>query len=155
MKAKDKMKIFIGGPATGKSWRARDITEGKNTVWINRLDLKKILKNPFTFRDVTENTEYIVFEDVLSGINNLARMLYSDKIEVNKPYEKSIIIPRPKIIIIADCNAKIFPTDASFNRRFQIIDFNTPKMAALLARKKENCTCEYCLERKNQFRLSN
>lgn len=154
MKAKDKMQIFLGGPDTGKTWRAKYLTLGKNTVWITGVELRSILNDPFLLRNVNENTQYIVFDDVRSGINNLGRMFYSDKLLVHKPYEKSIIIPRPKIIIIADCNAKIFPTDAAFNARFRIIDFNTPKIAALLAKMKEKCTCDYCMKHKPKSQKS-
>jgi hypothetical protein len=121
------MQIFIGGRNSGKTQLAKKITADKKTLWLPRQNGKYAVNDHFLFDRLTDDTEYIVFEDAYN-IGEIAKMLYNDQIIVNIRCKRSFVVARPKVIIIKDSNcAAQLPSSLSFHARFDILDLDDIK----------------------------
>ena len=119
--------LIIGPECSGKSRLVKDLTKNKKTVWINGLMLKKILSfHPFLFSDCREQTEYVCFDDFNKAeyFIDILMSFATNGIRVNIQHEKPIHI-NPNIIIISnDFNLEKYYRNASFNRRYKLINTN-------------------------------
>lgn len=91
--------IITGARASGKTRKARKITEGYNNLWL----CPSSIGSTFEFQQVTEYTEYIVYDGLTyNEINKVLDLFKKTKIEINKPMKKPFTIPIPNIIAVID-----------------------------------------------------
>jgi hypothetical protein len=117
----EKMQIFVGPPASGKSRKAREITEGKNALWLLARNGKRFPESNFQLDQVTDETEYIVIDDARGNINQIAQFFFNERLQIDRMGKLPIVVNRPKIIITTDQVDYKFDTSLSFIRRFEIV----------------------------------
>lgn len=95
-----KVTIITGAASSGKTTKARTITDSKKVVWLD----PRNLYDPFLFESITPETEVIVIDDLarekhLSVIKNL---ISSPMLMLNKRGKTPIEVERPEIIIVSN-----------------------------------------------------
>lgn len=97
--------LITGMQASGKTTKAREITKGKNSVWL----YEDLLKSPFCFNRVDSKTEYIVIDEVKNR-EAVGILLVSEKLQIERQCKKAEIIDMPNIILISqNLNREDFP----------------------------------------------
>jgi broad-specificity NMP kinase len=99
--------IITGPPASGKTSKAIQMTEGKNAYCLQGHD---ILSDFWTSR-LTEETEIILLDDV-SRKDCLKLLITAENLIVNRKGTDSFEIKRPELVITTNCF-----TDADFTPR--------------------------------------
>jgi len=119
---KSKIIVIIGPQASGKSRKAREMVNAKQHVYFD-FKYKRPFLRPFTFSDVTENTESIVIDEISTRnqLYNLVLSLSENTLNIDRPCKPNIEIPRPEIILVCDFET-ISICDKSFNESITIID---------------------------------
>lgn len=87
--------IITGPPASGKTWLARQIKNGKNAIEIFGL--------PMTFARIPKNTDLIIIEGVKAGDMRKIKSFCKQKtITVNIPLKEGYTINMPDLIFVLD-----------------------------------------------------
>ena len=96
--------IFIQGTAgSGKTTMVKKFCEGKKSVWITFYQLKKhkSIDDPFLFKNVTNETEVIVFDEVFNK-KAVKPIMEAKTIIINKRGFPPVEIPKPLIIFTSN-----------------------------------------------------
>lgn len=119
-----KILIFVGPIESGKTFRAREITKGHETVWINGFRTNPF-DNPTLLSVVGNKTNYIVVDDIY-GAENLKFWfleLREEKLIVGRNADTLLVIDRPEIILICYSSiAKVVNLD-EYQNEFEIVKF--------------------------------
>jgi len=123
----EKIKVFIGPPASGKSRKARELAEGRNVFWKFPKSDNSVF-TPFMLYGLDKDTEIIIIEEIQSKkkLETLIYEFFNDKLVINIPRRTFFEIPRPEIILICDFDSYI-PKEESIKRRIEITDFGKPE----------------------------
>ncbi len=92
--------FITGKQSSGKTTKAKEITEGKETVYLNNTDQIRELRF-----ELNEKTEFIVIDDLYekSDLEEIIVLLQFPTIRFRQPYSKKLTeIPTPKIIAISN-----------------------------------------------------
>lgn len=120
--------IFFGPAQSGKSKKAAEISSSfKSVVWINCRNKSRLETDPFIFSECTEETELIVFDDVLPVVNFDFFLLLigpsnSSGVIVQKKGIEDFMI-KPQILIICESNSLFISARASYSLRFDFYKF--------------------------------
>jgi hypothetical protein len=119
-----KIQIFVGPMESGKTFRAREITKGYETVWINGFRTNPF-DHPTLLSVVGKETKYIVVEDIY-GAENLKFWfleLREEKLIISRNTDAPLAIDRPEIILICYSSiAKVVNLD-EYQEEFEIKEF--------------------------------
>lgn len=125
--------IFTGKPRTGKSLFAKMIFGTEKTMWINGRE--NLLNTPFLFdRPGAWNFDTIIIDDCRSTFNieGFYTTIAAPILKIDRQGRESITVTMPRFVFILE-SADLLPLDsASFNRRFEVIDFNKHKISSLI-----------------------
>ena len=89
--------IITGKARSGKTTKAKELTKGKKTVWIDPGQLS----NAFAFDLVKTDTERIVIDG--AGLSNkILCIVFCKRIEINKRGSAPFEIDRPELIIVSN-----------------------------------------------------
>jgi hypothetical protein len=115
-----RVKLYIGGPVTGKTRKALEEIAGKEYVLFEGRDFDHF--NQYTYASCDENTECIIIDDY--PVSKLKELLFFADLEsflVVRKYQPSFMIDTPDIIITC-CTTE--PLDASFYDVFEVVKFD-------------------------------
>lgn len=105
--------LITGMQESGKTTKAREITKGKNTIWL----YENLLKSPFCFNRVDSDTEYMVIDEVKNK-EAISMFLVSEKLRIERHCKKDEIIDMPNVILISEnLNRNDFP-----NQNIKVIE---------------------------------
>lgn len=93
-----KQTILLGTNGSGKTYTAKQMTEGKKAVFIN----SDQLRNGFAFKDVNIDTEVIVIEEI-SCFDEIYWLTGCDFLVINKQCLEPFEIRRPELIFTSNC----------------------------------------------------
>ena len=117
--------ILIIGPAeSGKTKLANEIAAdysfAKNEVCFLNMRQKRTIPN-FFFDECTKETKLVIIDEIKS-IDQLQNFYYiTAGVKVDKPAQSSFTI-YPRLILVSESITESdIPSDASFNRRFDVI----------------------------------
>lgn len=125
----NKVKIIIGPKGSGKTLKAKELSEGLKTQWIGGRSFN--FKNPtnFEFSFLEQDVECVIIDDIDKKDFVFERIFqYAEGIYVEKQGKEGFSI-QPKFILVFD-NMKRFETamkGESIKRRVEIIALREPK----------------------------
>lgn len=129
--------IYIkGAECTGKTLLCTMLFPKEEILWIDGRSFFE--EDDFIFSEVTENTKYIIIDDLVFRKRRaswLTNLLNQTRLKINKPLKDALYISMPLIIITAN---ELLNDDASFQNRFDIYDTATINMIDILGILTEN-----------------
>jgi len=89
--------IITGSPASGKTTLAKNMCEGKKSIWLSSLD-------SHSFSEINIDTDIVVIDGLAtkSNLEKLKSFYTAEKIIVEKQLKDPVKIERPELIIISN-----------------------------------------------------
>lgn len=125
--------IFTGKRGTGKSLFAKLIFNDENTLFIDGRNFRGDQNSYASCREVWDY-EKVIVDDVNKNLNflSLYSNIFLETMCVNRMHREPELVKTPLHIFIVDSiSLKLNTDDASFRRRFNVIDFDKNTIADL------------------------
>ena len=124
----DKGIIIIGKALSGKTRLANGLVKNQDAKKVCFIDGKLFKKESFPFRNCTKETKFIIIDDLINidVIKGFYNTIPQGHLLVDSPNQAIFSIYIDQLILVFDESITIgnLPKDASFLRRFKIIDLN-------------------------------